>query len=81
MDYAKEGERNFTEMYKSFTKHQLKKKLKQLKNERNPSLSRVAVKYETLERGTAEYKQKIRNDKTWNNKFGTVKHRATNLVR
>ena len=81
VDYAKEGEGNFPEMYKTFTKHQLKKKLKQLKSERNPSVSRVAVKYETPERGTTEYKQKVRNDKTWNNKFGTVKHGATILVR
>ena len=41
MDSAKESKCNFTEMYKSFTKHQLKKELKQLKNERNPSVSRI----------------------------------------
>ena len=37
----KEDEQNFTEMYKTFTKRQLKKELKQLKNERNPSVSRI----------------------------------------
>ena len=41
MDSAKEDERNFTEIYKNFTKHQLKKELKQLKNERSPSVSRI----------------------------------------
>ena len=39
MDFVKEDEQNFTEKYKNFTKHQLKKELKQLKNERNPSVS------------------------------------------
>ena len=39
VDFAKEDERNFTEMCQKFTKHQLKKELKQLKNERNPSVS------------------------------------------
>ena len=32
---------SFTEIYKNFTKHQLKKKLKQLKNEKSPSVSRI----------------------------------------
>ena len=41
MDSAKEDERNFTEMYKNFTKYQLKKELKQLKNERNVFVSRI----------------------------------------
>ena len=41
VDSAKEGECNFTEIYKNFTKHQLKKELKQLKNERSPSVSRI----------------------------------------
>ena len=41
LDSAKEDERNFTEMYKNFTKHQLKKELKRLKNERNPPVSRL----------------------------------------
>ena len=40
VDSAKEDENNFTEMYKNFTKHQLKKELQQLKNKRNPSVSR-----------------------------------------
>ena len=31
VDYAKEGEGNFPEMYKNFTKHQLKKKIKTIK--------------------------------------------------
>ena len=41
MDSAKEDERSFTEMYKNFTKYQLKKELKQLKNERNVFVSRI----------------------------------------
>ena len=40
VDSTKEDENNFTEMYKNFTKHQLKKELQQLKNKRNPSVSR-----------------------------------------
>ena len=40
VDPAKEDENDFTEMYKNFTKHQLKKELQQLKNKRNPSVSR-----------------------------------------
>ena len=39
VDFAKEDELNFTEMCQDFTKHRLKKELKQLKNERNPSVS------------------------------------------
>ena len=38
---AKEDERNFTEMYKNFTKDQLKKELKQSKYERSPSVLRI----------------------------------------
>ena len=45
MDFVKEDEQNFTEKYKNFTKHQLKKELKQLKNERNPSVSRNRLQY------------------------------------
>ena len=41
MDSAKEDEQNFTEMYKNCLKHQLKTELKQLNNERNPSVSQV----------------------------------------
>ena len=41
MDSAKMDECSFTEIYKNFTKHQLKKKLKQLKNEKSPSVSRI----------------------------------------
>ena len=41
MDSAKEDEQNFTEMYKNCLKHRLKTELKQLKNERNPSVSQV----------------------------------------
>ena len=39
---AKEDERNFTEMYKKFTKQPLKKELKQSKTERNPSVSGIS---------------------------------------
>ena len=42
MESAKDDVRNFTEIYKNFTKHQLKKELKQLKNERNPFVSRIS---------------------------------------
>ena len=41
VDSAKEDERNCTEMYKNFTKDQLKKELKQSKNERSPSVLRI----------------------------------------
>ena len=41
MDSAKEDKRSFTKMYKNFTKHQLEKELKQLKNERNQSVLRI----------------------------------------
>ena len=42
MDSAKDDERSFAQIYKNFTKHQLKKELKELKNERNPSASRIS---------------------------------------
>ena len=41
VDSAKEVKLSFTEMCKTFTKHQLKKELRQLKNERNPSVSEI----------------------------------------
>ena len=41
VDSAKQDKCNFTEMCKNVTKHQLKKELKQLKNERNPSVSKI----------------------------------------
>ena len=41
MDSAREDGRNFTEMYKSFTKYQPEKESKQLKNERSHSVSRI----------------------------------------
>ena len=41
MDSAKGDERNFKGIYKNFTKHQLKKKLKHLKNKRNPAVLRI----------------------------------------
>ena len=41
MDSAEQDKCNFTEMWKSVTKHQLKKELKQLKIERNPSVSKI----------------------------------------
>ena len=43
VDSTKEDERNFTEMYKNFKKYQLKKELKQLKNERNLSVLRIRL--------------------------------------
>ena len=39
---------SFTEIYKNFTKHQLKKKLKQLKNEKSPSVSRIRFVWRML---------------------------------
>ena len=41
MDSTKEDEHNFTEIYKNFKKYQLKKELKQLKNERNLSVLQI----------------------------------------
>ena len=43
VDSTKEDERNFTEMYKNFKKYQLKKELKQLKNERNLPVLRIRL--------------------------------------
>ena len=41
VDSAKEVKLSFIEMCKTFTKHQLRKELRQLKNERNPSVSEI----------------------------------------
>ena len=41
VDTAKEDERKFVEMYKKFSKCQLKSELKRLKNERNPPISQL----------------------------------------
>ena len=41
VDTAKEDERKFVEMYKNFSKCQLKSELKRLKNERNPPISQL----------------------------------------